>query len=119
MDLQGRSILLTGGGSGIGRSLALRLADKEVRLTLMGRRRKPLEEVAAQVRATGSQVHVVDVDLTHPESPGHVVARATEALGSLDVLVNNAGNVRAGRLEQVAEQDILAQVALPSPHPCC
>ena len=112
MDLQGRSILLTGGGSGIGRSLALRLADKEVRLTLVGRRRKPLEAVAAQVRAAGSQVHVVDVDLTHPGSPGHVVARATEAFGSLDVLVNNAGNVRAGRLEQVAEQDILAQVAL-------
>jgi NAD(P)-dependent dehydrogenase (short-subunit alcohol dehydrogenase family) len=42
MDLHGRSILLTGGGSGIGRSLALRLADQKVELTLVGRRAGPL-----------------------------------------------------------------------------
>ncbi len=47
MDLQDRSIVLTGAGSGIGRSLALQLADHAARLTLVGRRAEPLEEVAA------------------------------------------------------------------------
>ena len=112
MDLHGRSILLTGGGSGIGRSLALQLADHQVRLALVGRRRHPLEEVADQVRSRGIEAHVVPADLTAAGAPGEVVARAVEVLGGLDVLVNNAGNVRAGRIEQLSEEEVLAQVAL-------
>lgn len=112
MNLRGRSILLTGGGSGIGRSLALGVADQQVRLTLVGRRRDPLEEVAEQARSAGSKVHVIAADLTAKGAPAVVIAEATEAFGGLDVLVNNAGNVRAGRLEQVSEEEVLAQVAL-------
>jgi uncharacterized oxidoreductase len=59
MDLQNRSVLLTGVGSGIGRSLALALADHKSRLTLVGRRCGPLEEVAALVRERGAQAHAV------------------------------------------------------------
>jgi len=112
MDLHERSILLTGGGSGIGRSLALHLADQHVKLTLVGRRAGPLEEVAEQVHAAGSQAHIITADLTESGAPADVVAQATARFGGIDVVVNNAGNVRAGRLEQVPEQDILAQLAL-------
>ncbi len=69
MDITGRSILLTGGGSGIGRSLALGLAPKDVRLTLVGRHVEPMEEVAEQVRAAGSQAAVVTADLSQPGVP--------------------------------------------------
>lgn len=112
MNLHGRSILLTGGGSGIGRSLALHLADQQVRLTLVGRRPGPLGDVAEQVRASGSEVHVIPTDLTLPGAPADVVAQTIERFGGIDVLINNAGNVRAGRLEQVSEQEVLAQLAL-------
>ncbi len=112
MDLHDRSILLTGAGSGIGRALALQLADYAPRLTLVGRRAEPLEEVAAQVRERGGQALVVPSDLTSSGAPSVVVATAQEQFGGIDVLANNAGNVRAGRLEAVEESEVLAQVAL-------
>ncbi|WP_432487268.1 SDR family NAD(P)-dependent oxidoreductase [Kineococcus sp. SYSU DK018] len=112
MDLNDRSIVLTGAGSGIGRALALQLAERSARLTLVGRRLEPLEAVAAEVRGRGGRAHVVTADLTAAGAPARVVAAAEEAFGGLDVLVNNAGNVRAGRLESLEESEVLAQVAL-------
>jgi len=112
MDLQSRSVLLTGAGSGIGRALALQLAPSGVRLTLVGRRPGPLQDVADQVRQAGGEAHVVTADLTATGAPAQVVRAAEEAFGGIDVLVNNAGNVRAGRLEALEEADVLAQVAL-------
>lgn len=112
MNLTDRSILITGAGSGIGRSLALELAADHPRLTLVGRRRGPLEEVAAAVRDRGASAHVVESDLTVAGAPADVVAAAQQHFGGIDVLVNNAGNVRAGRLDAIDEEEILAQIAL-------
>jgi uncharacterized oxidoreductase len=112
MDLHDRSVLLTGAGTGIGRSLALALADRKSRLTLVGRRSGPLEEVTALVRERGAEAHVVPADVTAPGTAAAVVAAAEEEFGGIDVLVNNAGNVRAGRLETLSEQEVLAQIAL-------
>lgn len=112
MDLQRRSILLTGGGSGIGASLALQLAAQQARLTLVGRHEGPLEEVATAVRAAGGEAQVVTADVTDAGAPKRVVGAAVERFGGLDVLINNAGNVRAGRLERIREEEVLAQVAL-------
>lgn len=112
MDLHNRSILLTGAGSGIGAALALELAARSARITLVGRRRGPLDEVAAAVRERGGQAHVVDLDLTGPGGPAVAAAAAQDHFGGVDVLINNAGNVRAGRLESVDESEVLAQIAL-------
>lgn len=112
MDLHNRSIILTGAGSGIGRALALQLAEQAPRLTLVGRRAEPLEEVAGQVRERGGQAFVVPSDLTAAGAPAAVVAATQEEFGGVDVLFNNAGNVRAGRLESIEESEVLAQIAL-------
>ncbi|WP_104522952.1 SDR family NAD(P)-dependent oxidoreductase [Blastococcus atacamensis] len=112
MNLTDRSILLTGAGGGIGRSLALQLSAFAPRLTLVGRRAEPLEEVASLVRDRGGQAHVVAADLGAPEAPARVVAAAQEHFGGIDVLVNNAGNVRAGRLAAIEESEVVAQIAL-------
>lgn len=112
MDLHNRSVLLTGAGSGIGRSLALRLAEQSARLTLVGRRAGPLEEVAGLVRDRGGQAQVTPLDLTEPGAPTRAVQAAVEHFGGLDVVVNNAGNVRAGRLDTIDEHEVLAQIAL-------
>jgi uncharacterized oxidoreductase len=112
MDLHGRSILLTGAAGGIGRSLALQLSQYAPRLTLVGRGAEGMEEVAALVRERGGQAHVVAADLTAPGAPGDVVSAAVERFGGIDVLVNNAGNVRAGRLEAIEEAEVVAQITL-------
>ena len=112
MDLNNRSILLTGAGSGIGRALALQLAQYSTRLALVGRRREPLEEVATVVQERGGQAVVIPADVTAPGAAAELVAAAQERLGGIDVLINNAGNVRAGRLETLEESEVLSQIAL-------
>lgn len=112
MELQRRSVLLTGAGSGIGRALALGLADHQARLTLVGRHAGPLDEVAAAVDAAGGEAHVVTADLTQPGAPARVVEAAVGRFEKLEVVVNNAGNVRAGRLERSSEEEVTAQIDL-------
>jgi len=112
VDVKNASILITGAGSGIGQALALRLAEHTPRLTLVGRRQQPLDELADRVRQQGGQAHVVTADLTEPGAPETVVASARAEFGGIDVLVNNAGNVRASRLETIEESEVVAQVAL-------
>ncbi|GAB3662955.1 glucose 1-dehydrogenase [Nocardioides korecus] len=112
MDLKNASILITGAGSGIGEALAVRLAEHAPRLTLVGRRRGPLDDLADRVRQLGGEAHVVTADLTETGAPARVVAAARAEFGGIDVLVNNAGNVRAGRLEAIEESEVVAQIAL-------
>lgn len=77
----------------------------------MGRRSELLEEVAATVRERGGQSHAVAVDLTSPGAPA-LGAVAQDHFGVVNVLISNAGNVRAERLETSDEPEVLAQIAL-------
>jgi len=112
LDLTSRRVLLTGAGSGIGRRLALELATRGAQLVLVGRHEQPLTETATMVGVRGGSAHVLTADLTTPGEPERVVGSAVRLLGGLDVLINNAGNVRAGRLDEVDTADILAMLAL-------
>jgi short-subunit dehydrogenase len=110
MELSQKSVLLTGAGSGIGRATAIELARKGARLTLVGRRREPLEETARLVSETGSEAQVISGDVTVPEVRQRAVEAAVERFGGLDVPINNAGAVRAGRLENVDAEDMQTQI---------
>jgi len=112
MDLKNAFMVITGAGRGIGQSLALRLADHTPWLTLVGRRLPPPEELADRVRQQGGRAHMVTADLAEPSGPVTEVASARAEFGGIDVLVDNAGNVRAGRLEAIEESEVMAQVAL-------
>lgn len=111
-DFSARKVMLTGAGSGIGRRLAVELARRSGHLVLVGRREQPLTETAALVADNGGRAHVLTADLTGAGEPERVVTAAVDALGGLDVLVNNAGNVRAGRLDDVDAADVQAMVQL-------
>ncbi len=78
----------------------------------MGRGDQPLKETAELVTGRGGGAHVLTADLTGAGEPERLVAVAVSALGGLDVLINNAGNIRAGRLEEVDTSDVLAMLAL-------
>jgi len=112
MRLDSRKVLITGAGSGIGRGLALRLAERGSSLVLSGRRADQLQETARQAAERGGVAHVVPADLADPATPARLIDQAVAALGGLDLLVNNAGNVRAGELESVSEEDIHTMVTV-------
>lgn len=86
-----RIAIVTGAGSGIGKAVALGLAGAGYGLVLAGRRPEPLESVAAQARALGTDAHAVAADVADPDAVEQIFARVQAAFGRLDLLFNNAG----------------------------
>lgn len=87
LPLAGAHALVTGGGTGIGAAIARALAAAGARLTLVGRRREPLDALTADLPGTAC----VSADLTDPKASAHVLAAANAANGPLTLLINNAG----------------------------
>lgn len=83
--------LVTGAGTGIGKQVALALMQSGFSVVLAGRRREPLDRVAQEGAASGTRSLVVTADVSDPVSVKALFARALEAFGRLDLLVNNAG----------------------------
>lgn len=91
MMLQGKSVLITGAGSGIGAAAARVCAREGAALTLGGRRPDRLEETAEAARALGAAVAVAPGDVADPSVARALVSRAVAAHGGLDAAFNNAG----------------------------
>ncbi|ASK34948.1 oxidoreductase [Alcanivorax sp. N3-2A] len=106
MNLTDKRVLLTGGSSGIGLAAAEALAAAGARLVISGRRPEALSQAVARLRAGGGQVEGVAADLATPAGREATLNKALECLGGLDILINNAGGVRAGRLEHTSEDEI-------------
>lgn len=93
-ELRGRVALVTGASRRIGRGIALRLAHEGMRLLLSSRGGRALEEAAAAARAAGAEVLAVEADLADPSAAADLVDRAVERFGTIDLLVNNAADMR-------------------------
>ena len=105
IDLSGRVALVTGAGQGIGRGIALRLAAAGADVAVNDLAPDAAAAVAAEVRAFGRRGLALPADVSDVAQIEAMVARAAAELGSLNVLVNNAGLIRAGALGQVTEAD--------------
>lgn len=110
MDINGKRIVVTGGSSGIGLATSQALGAQGARLLLTARRPGPLEDAVARLRAAGVDAHGVAADVATEGGRAETLAAARDRLGGLDVLVNNAGGVRAGRLEDTTEDEIRAMI---------
>ena len=99
--LQNKVILLTGGGSGIGRACALAFARERASLALVGRRKNKLESVAKEC---GGSPLVISADLANRVEIERAVSETVARFGRLDVLVNNAGVMTPGTAEQITEE---------------
>ena len=98
-DLKGKSALVTGGGSGIGRGICLRLGAEGMRVFLCGRTEKTIQETAELVRAEGGEAMPFVADLSQPEQIERLFKQLYVVCKSLDLLVHNAAKKGGGPLQ--------------------
>ena len=91
MRLDGQRALVTGASRGIGRAIALALAEDGAAVTITGRATAELEQVQAAITAAGRECHAVSVDLARPDGAATLWAAVAAQWGGVDILVNNAG----------------------------
>lgn len=114
IDLSGKKAIITGAGKGIGRATALALAKEGVSLGLLARTEEDLLKVADEVKETGVEVSIATADVAVNEEVTEAVDQLIEGLGSVDILINNAGMARFGKFLdlEVDEWERIIQVNL-------
>jgi NAD(P)-dependent dehydrogenase (short-subunit alcohol dehydrogenase family) len=104
-ELSGKTALVTGGTSGIGRAAALALARLGARVAVAGRNERRGNEVVKEIIAAGGQGEFVSAELKDAASARALAARAVARLGQVDILVNTAGMYPFGPTEKMTEAD--------------
>jgi NAD(P)-dependent dehydrogenase (short-subunit alcohol dehydrogenase family) len=103
LRLDGKVVLVTGGGTGLGQAMALAMADAGADIAVSGRRLDPLQETKGLVEGKGRRCLTVQADATVTADVKRMIAEVIEHFGHLDVLVNNAGGGSAGRGKTMVE----------------
>ena len=109
---QFHTALVTGASYGIGPFIARALAQEGLNVVLAARSEAELEQVAADLRATGVQVLAVPTDVTDPEARRTLVNAAERTFGAVDVLVNNAGGDLQREFHRYSAAEVERQIAL-------
>jgi 3-oxoacyl-[acyl-carrier protein] reductase len=105
LDLDGKVAVITGASRGIGRAIALRLADEGCHLALCARTEEALSAAAVEVRSKGRRAVAQPLDVTDPGAAERLIGAAVDQLGSIDILINNVGGNRRGRFVDTTEDD--------------
>jgi 3-oxoacyl-[acyl-carrier protein] reductase len=105
MDLEHASALVTGAGRGIGRAVALALGRAGARVTAVARTASEIDRVVGEIQTAGGRAIAYAADLCAPEAAAGAVARAVEAHGGLQILVNNAGVGARGTVAETSDED--------------
>ena len=110
--LKGRTILVTGGGTGLGRSMALRFAELGANLFLIGRRSEPLAETTKEIQETGPRAAFAPCDVRDFAAVEKVIEAAEKEFGRVDTLVNNAAGNFIARTEKLSPNAFNAVVGI-------
>lgn len=108
----GKVAVVTGGGSGMGRAMALEFARLGASVLVAGRRPEPLEETVAQIEDEGGAAHWKPTDVRQPDQVEAMIAEAVKRFGRVDVLVNNAAGNFVVRAEDLSPNGWRAVVGI-------
>jgi 3-oxoacyl-[acyl-carrier protein] reductase len=103
-SLKGKIALVTGAGKGIGRAIAIALANEGVNVGLIARTEKDLKAVAAELSAIGVQSAIAIADISDMNAVNHAVASIESKLGNIDILINNAGFGTFGKFMELSPE---------------
>lgn len=109
-SLKGKTALVTGAGKGIGRAVALALAQEGVDVGLLARTEKDLQAVAEEVMALGVKVAIATADVSDITAVNSAVEKIQQELGNIDILINNAGTAAFGSFLELEPSDWENQV---------
>ena len=110
-SFRGLGCLITGASAGIGQEIALQLAAEGARLVVTARREDRLEALVKSCRDIGAQVaYAIPADLGDPGAPAYIAEQATNHLGHVDVLINNAGFGKAGLFHKAPRERLLEMI---------
>jgi 3-oxoacyl-[acyl-carrier protein] reductase len=104
-DLSGKVALVTGASRGIGREVALMLAQEGMEVALTARTVNDLNQVAKEIRDLGGQALLCPGDLSDINVPCNIISQVVDVFGGLDVLVNNAGVAIANPIEKISIEE--------------
>ena len=104
-SLEKKVAIVTGGGTGIGRSIALEFAKEGASVVICGRRKTNLEKVAEEIKALGKRSLAVVTDVSVKSQVQGMVKQTVDSFGSIDILVNNAGIIHPAPLVEVTETE--------------
>ena len=102
VSLVGRAAVVTGGGRGIGAATAIALAEAGASVAIAARNEAQVVEVAAQLRRNGLEAFAFRCDVTDPRQVRDLALSASEAMGRVDILINNAGTATSNPLSRIA-----------------
>jgi NAD(P)-dependent dehydrogenase (short-subunit alcohol dehydrogenase family) len=103
--LAGQTALITGGGTGIGRAIALAFAREGAQVAVAGRRMEKLQEIVEVIEQQGGAALAVNVDVTNAADASRAAAETTARFGRLNILVNNAGRLHVSTIETIPEEE--------------
>ena len=104
-SLQGRTALITGGSSGVGRGIALAMADKGAAIAVAGRTMERCERAVAEIEGRGAKAIAIQCDVNDPDDVIRTVDTTTTALGRLDCLVHSAQSFNYGPIRKLTPED--------------
>jgi len=105
-----KAVIITGASSGIGRELALMLAEQDAWLALAARNTEKLEEVAAQCRQRGGKAVAVPTDVSEQSQCRYLIERTVAEYSRIDVLINNAGISMWARFDEISDLSLIEQI---------
>lgn len=104
-DLNGKSVLITGGSRGLGRALALKVAAKGAKVAIVARQKAELDEAVAEIKWHGGTAFGIVADVGDKDSIYPIVGQAAALAGSVDILINNASTLGPVPLRLIPDTD--------------
>ena len=113
MNINGKTVLVTGASSGMGAAISKAMAKAGGRVLLLARREDELRRVADEIKQAGGEVRIYPVDLANSSAVMELAQRIKEEVGIPDIIVNNAGSGKWRFIEETSPEEAVQMMALP------